>query len=233
MTSIGAKVLCWNLRWAKPRTRRGRALAARISATAPDLVCLTEASEDFELPQGHRALSDPDYGYVAPAYRRKVVLWSAQPWMAVTREEGDDLPGGRLVRGRTATPAGELDVWGVCVPWRDAHVRTGRRDRAPWEDHLSFLEGLVRRLRAAPPQVPRVVLGDLNQRVPREREPRRVAEAREAALEGLQVPTEGWGGIDHLACSSGLSCGALRRLDAEDDGQRLSDHHGFTLDLRT
>jgi hypothetical protein len=40
----------------------------------------------------------------------------------------------------TDTPIGPIRFVGVCIPWRDAHVRTGRRDRAPCEDHLRFLE---------------------------------------------------------------------------------------------
>jgi hypothetical protein len=51
----------------------------------------------------------------------------------------------------TDTPIGPIRFVGVCIPWRDAHVRTGRRDRAPWEDHLRFLEqARIMQLEASP-----------------------------------------------------------------------------------
>jgi hypothetical protein len=45
--------------------------------------------------------------------------------------------------GTTQTLAGTLRIAGVCIPWRGVHVSTGRRDRAPWADHLAYLDGLA------------------------------------------------------------------------------------------
>ena len=54
---------------------------------------------------------------------------------------------------------------GVCIPWRDAYVNSGRKDRKPWEDHPAGLTGF-QKLRGRFPQSRTVVLGDFNQRIP-------------------------------------------------------------------
>ena len=69
------------------------------------------------------------------AGRRKVLVWSKRPWSAVDMGISGALPGGRLVAGITLTALGPLTVVGVCVPWRDAHVRSGGRERSQWQEH--------------------------------------------------------------------------------------------------
>jgi hypothetical protein len=131
-------IINWNIAWARPQTPRGIELLRRIDHCRPDVICLTEASTDFLPPDGHLITSSADYGYRAPEGRRKVLLWSRHPWEQVDDLGSPALPAGRFVSGVTATSAGLLRFIGVCVPWRDAHVRTGRRDRAPWADHLAY-----------------------------------------------------------------------------------------------
>ncbi len=70
-----------------------------------------------------------------------MLLWSKRPWSVVDPAGSEALPSGRLVAGITQTDLGPLTVVGVCIPWRDAHVRTGRKDRDPWQDHESWLSG--------------------------------------------------------------------------------------------
>ena len=53
---------------------------------------------------------------------------------------------GRLVMAVTDTPDGPVRVVAVCIPWRDAHVRTGRADSRPWGEHVEFC-GQLRELR--------------------------------------------------------------------------------------
>jgi hypothetical protein len=48
----------------------------------------------------------------------------------------------RLVAGRTDSQAGALVVPGVCIPWRDTDVRTGRRDALAWSEHVEFCRRL-------------------------------------------------------------------------------------------
>ena len=95
------------------------------------------------------------------------------------------------VAATTSTSIGDVRVIGVCIPWRDAHVRTGRKDRRAWQDHLAYLDGLDRVLAQAD-DAKLIVAGDFNQRVPRKRQPFKVFEALEAAIPpGWPVVTEG------------------------------------------
>jgi hypothetical protein len=227
------RILLWNLEWATPLSQRGRRIRARGAELAPDILCLTEATAVMLPDDGFVLDAEPDYGYGATGDRRKVLLWSRSPWSAVDRVGDEALPGGRYVSGVTH---GARFV-GVCVPWQDAHVRTGRRDRAPWEDHRRFLAAMhdaVRKLLAAPE--PLVVLGDLNQRVPRFRQPPDVHVALERVLaEGLACPTAddaGWvrGQIDHLLVGAGIETLDVNMLPrVADDGLRLSDHDGLIV----
>lgn len=227
------RILLWNVEWASPRSQRGRRIRSRVAELAPDVVCLTEATAAMLPDDGFVLDAQPDYGYGATEDRRKVLLWSRSPWTAVDRVGDEAMPGGRYVSGVTQ---GTRYV-GVCVPWRDARVRTGRRDREPWEDHRRYLDALhgVVRTHAAAPE-PLVVLGDLNQRVPRYRQPPDVYAALQHVLaKGLACPTAddaGWvrGQIDHLLVGAGvevLDVAALPRVD--EDGLRLSDDDGLVV----
>lgn len=211
-----------------------------LDRLAPDLICLTEGHDDFAPPGGHLIAAHPDYGYRTLPGRRKVLLWSRMPWSRVDRLGHPTLPGGRYVAGRTETPAGPLDVIGVCVPWAHAHVTTGRRDRGPWDDHRAFLAGLAETLPEATRGGRSVLLGDLNQSIPRTRAPKAVYDALVRALpEGMRVatagpiPGPGLPSIDHLAHTADLAATGVRGLPNQDpDGRRLSDHFGLLVELR-
>jgi endonuclease/exonuclease/phosphatase family metal-dependent hydrolase len=182
--------------------------------------------------------SRSDYGYPPKEGRRKVLLWSRAPWRDVDDLGDPALPGGRFVAGTTDTPVGEVRVLGVCIPWRDAHVRTGRRDRAGWEDHLTYLTHLGPLLRReAAEHTHLVVAGDYNQRIPRRGQPERVADALEQAFRGLEVVTagvrcEGRSLIDHVAVNGGLVARAVETLPRADGLGRLSDHDAVVVELR-
>jgi endonuclease/exonuclease/phosphatase family metal-dependent hydrolase len=228
------RVGVWNAQWAARGTERGRATIRLLDSLAGDVLCVTEVELGLLAETGHAIDSDPDYGYARVRDRRKVVLWSRQPWTEVDRMGAPELPGGRLVSGVTETPGGPLRFIGVCIPWRDAHVRTGRRDRAPWEDHLRFLRGLPRAVRRL--GLPTVLLGDFNQRVPRARQPGHVAKALTGALAPLRIVTEGDVQgidrrlIDHVAIGPELEAGELRGVPGRSIG--LSDHDGAVLMLK-
>lgn len=145
-----------------------------------------------------------------------------------------DLPPGRYVAGTTATAVGDLSVSGVCIPWRDAHVRGGRGDATAWSEHRAFLAALGPVLASG--AAPRVLLGDFNQRVPPRRVPAAVAAALQGALAGMAVVTAGTPPpvnealIDHVALSSGLLARQVRSWSRMgDDGRALSDHHGVEV----
>lgn len=203
-----------------------------LALSNADVLCLTETSVD-ELPVGHVIASDPDYGYSAPLGRRKVGLWSKSPWTDVDSVGHDSLPGGRFVVGTTVTPIGPLRLAGVCIPWRDAHVSSGRKDSRPWQEHLAFLDGLAEIL--VQDSTPDMVVGDFNQRVPRGRQPREVFARLEAVLDGWSIPTAGEHEsialIDHVALRRPLAGVVRGVLAATHDGCRLSDHLGVIVGL--
>ena len=128
--------------------------------------------------------------------------------------------------------AGILPVVGVCIPWRDAHVRTGRKDRGAWQDHESWLTGFAALpYRRAGERT--VVLGDFNQPIPRRRQPKRIYAALRDAFAGLAFATAGeLAGtpelaIDHIAHTADLVLADdIRIWPKLSAGTRFSDHIG-------
>lgn len=228
--------LTWNLEWASPKSRPAKLIMELVTATEPDVICFTEALTDL-MPPGHLIEADPDYGYPIIEGRRKVLLWSRQPWTEVDAVGDSTMPPGRFISGITEG----IRFVGVCIPWKDAHVRTGRRDRQPWEDHLSYCQGLERILKTyAQQSIPICILGDYNQRIPRLTQPLNVFEALTAAIpDHFNVVTagltdaEGSNFIDHIAVSPNLEVtikGILPKV--AEDGTKLSDHAGVYTALR-
>lgn len=228
------KLLVWNIEWATPRSRRGLAIREIVAELQPDLICLTEGVCEMLPAFGHAIDASADYGYGDTGNRRKVLLWSREPWRDLDRQGEASMPGGRFVAGTTVG----IRVVGVCIPWRDAHVRTGRSDRKPWEDHMAYLGGLGQLLGAATGPV--VVVGDFNQRLPRKGQPAPVYDALSDALRpSLNVITEGAldsGGkplIDHAATSPHVTGRLVRTIPrVNEDGLRLSDHVALILEIR-
>lgn len=223
-------MLTWNVQWAAPKFRT--AIARTLSAGSPDLVVVTEGVESVLPRHGYRAPGGPDWGYPAPAERRKVLLWSPHPLHEIHMFDEVPLPPGRLVTAVCDTPGlGSVWVVGVCLPWRDAHVRTGRADAQPWDEHLSFLQHLPSVLDSAPSRLPIVLAGDFNQRIPATRVPTDVATALTRALRSLQVATTGVlptlasMGVDHICHSRDLRTVRTWGLDRHLGGDRaVSDH---------
>ncbi|MDP3674431.1 MAG: endonuclease/exonuclease/phosphatase family protein [Novosphingobium sp.] len=232
MTAPSLTIATWNLQWKRPHTAACRTMADRLIELDPDILCLTEAYARTRLPPGHTIEAQPNYGYPLIEGRRKVVLWSRQSWEGVDRVGHTDLPTGRFVSGRTMTPLGRVTVVGVCIPWRDAHVSSGRRDRTPWQDHCAYLAGLATVFAAI--DGPVIVLGDFNQAIPRRTAPHVVYAALEQALgERYTVATTGVlaplgrPSIDHIAHTRDLVATDVTAVSNRgDDGKLLSDHFG-------
>ena len=123
------RLALWNVQWASPASARGAEIRERLLSRDADRIYGTEGFAGLLPEDGHRTLSDPDFGYATRDDRRKGLLWSRWPWDRVDSIGLPELPGGRLVRGQRSTPVGESTVIGVCIPWRLAHVSTGRRLR--------------------------------------------------------------------------------------------------------
>ena len=227
--------IIWNLEWAPPHGRRARLIREKISSAAPDVVCCTETFSDF-FSDGYSIESSAEFGYVHTGSRRKVLLWSRQAWQDVDIIGDKGMPPGRFVSGIT----GGVRFVGVCIPWKDAHVRTGNRNRLPWQDHLAYCAGLKRVLEKYRHSSPVCLLGDFNQRLPRKNQPVHVNEALMKAIPGdFDIATEGLMDhenkmlIDHLAVSAGLKA----RIDnlfprTAIDGTRLTDHTGIVASIK-
>jgi endonuclease/exonuclease/phosphatase family metal-dependent hydrolase len=232
-----ARLANWNVAWASPRSPRGPSVATKLESLAADVICLTEGVEGVLPEGGHLIDSDPDYGYPIRPGRRKVLLWSRRPWSDVDRVGDPTLPTGRFVAGVTDTPIGPLRVVGVCIPWSMAHVANGRRDRAPWEDHLTYPAGLGSLL-SGPSERPVLVAGDFNQRIPAGgRTPRRIGDrlaetfaafdlVTAGSIEGVDAPL-----IDHVALGEGLVARRVWAWPKTLDGVDLSDHAGVCVEL--
>ena len=119
-------------------------------------------------------------------------------------------------------------------------MTSGRKDREPWEDHLSHCAGLARALRRyEESDIPICVLGDFNQWIPRATQPKRVAEALEAALQSKysvatrgMTDADGYQLIDHYAVSAGVGISISKVIPKiAEDGTRLSDHVGVAASI--
>ncbi len=236
-TDSDLRVVNWNIEWARPDSRRGRTILRRIWELRPHVVCLTESHDDF-FATGHVIVSEPDYGYGNHRTRRKVVLWSEQPWSEVDALGNELLPTGRFIAGTTKTPLGTIRFIGVCIPWKDAHVRTGRKDRQSWQDHAAYLECLSAIVDSSH-QYERLLLGDFNQTIPRSRAPKHVFERLQRTLRSVECATSGilegapTQSIDHICHSRRLACSRRLVLSNVDiDGRQLSDHFGISADYR-
>ena len=230
-------IINWNAEWARSGSRRATEIVRRVENLRPDVACITEAGGAL-FSYGHTITSTEDYGYRPVNGRRKVLLWSRDPWIDVDMVGDPELTNGRFVRGVTSTPLGEITVLGLCIPWKDAHVQTGRRNRQRWEDHAVYLGALARVLSMAPRQR-LIVLGDFNQTIPRTRTPHEMYNLLMQALGGLQVATAGAIDglasplIDHVCHTDDLVSRDLTSIENLDDtaGRPLSDHVGTLVRL--
>ena len=230
------KCITWNIEWALETSPRGKRIKKIVQDADPDVLCFTEATLGMIPENGYVIESDPNYGYPNNGDRRKVLLWSKQPWHKVDTIGSKGLPSGRFVTGITFG----VRFVGVCIPWRDAHVRTGRKDRALWEDHLQYLGAFTPLANVyCNAGLPVCVTGDFNQRIPRSRQPLEVAQRLSRAFDadwkiataGI-VDDKGHQLIDHVA-----TCGRLfAHVDEiipkkSSTGSPLSDHVGIITSI--
>ncbi len=231
---MSLSIITWNVEWATPRSRRTPHLLRRIDRHAPDVICLTETHRDLLSQRGYRICSRPDSGYGIKKGRRKVVLWSKQPWREVDDLGIDALPPGRFVSGVTQTPPGDVTVFGVCIPWFGSRTEARRGDarKKPWEDHESYLDGL-RQVLAGLPAERVIVIGDFNQAIGPAGRAR--AELRRALQEafppGMRIVTsdiafDGRSSIDHIALSADMAVESVSSISNFREGNKLSDHFG-------
>ncbi len=241
------KLVNWNVKWAPDsrgarETERLNEIRMRIEQHAPDVLCLTEAyTKKTWIQEGHTICSRPDYGYPIEEGRRKVLLWSKEPWEQVDDVGSNSLPPGRFVSGVTKTSVGELTVIGVCIPWHDSRARTSRGSECKkrWEDHEQYLHGLAEIL-GRPSAGRLVVMGDFNQQIGQGSfTPLRLRELLQRAFPQhmtIATPALGLQGdrlIDHIAISDDLAVESLGVISKWDGDRELSDgrHHGTAAEV--
>ena len=229
----GIEVATWNTEWISRSSAVFDRATERIRQLDSDILALTEVTTDLIPDGGHLILGGDDWGYPSNGERWKVALWSKWP----ITDHADHLldPPGRHIAGTVGSPLGPIRVHAVCIPWRDAHVRSGRRDSRPWEEHLRFLNSLASVLsneRAAGAIDPdyRVILGDINQRSGRY--PYRSDEVRKrwdvlCTTEDL-TPATPEEIVDRIILGRGL--GVLSAESLAPDG--ISDHHAVRCEIR-
>ena len=226
------RVGTWNVEWATPETKAGKRIQQIIYQIDADIFVLTEGCKEL-MPEGFVLDGGTDWGYASTdERRRKVLLWSRYPLVDASDGDGFQLPGGRFIAATVQHPAGSIRIYGVCIPWKDAHVRTGRKDRTPWEDHSTYLDGLRQLIQQA--DSPLVVAGDFNQRIPRVSQPVLVAEQLSRCMDGLQVCTAlplDKPLIDHIAISNHFSSSNVEIIPDRDEHGKLSDHRGAIVEI--
>ena len=226
------RIATWNVEWATPETKAGKRIQRIIEQTDADIFVLTEGCKEL-MPDGFVLDGGTDWGYESEdKRRRKVLLWSRYPLADPFQGVEFNLPEGRFIAATVQHPVGDIRLYGVCIPWKDAHVRTGRKDRSLWEDHSTYLEGL--RLLVEQANSPLVVLGDFNQRIPRVSQPVLIAEQLSKCLERLQVCTAlslDKPLIDHIAVSKEFLASKVEVIPDHDAEGRLSDHRGVIAEL--
>ena len=232
------KLVNWNVEWATLRSRRSAEILARIDRHAPEVVCLTEThSALLSQRDGHIVCSQPDYGHTIREGRRKVLLWSREPWEQVEDVGIESMPPGRYVSGVTRTSLGHVTVIGVCIPWSASRVRGSAVKRKMWEDHEQYLTCLAELLERAPAKR-LIVMGDFNQRVRQGNgTPRTLRSALQCAIPPrMTIATSALGfqgsrSIDHIALSADLAAESLGVISNIHGENKLSDHFGVVAAL--
>lgn len=228
------KVSTWNVRFAEPESRSGQIISEVLAGLDSDVIVLTEGRADLLPDGGHVVDGGIGWGYEPSSPNdRKVILWSKMPWNNVDLSMPDEMPPCRLASASTETPLGPIRVVGVAVPWSDEHVRGGRGDSLRWQEHRKFLTSL--KTLTQPTGERTIVAGDLNQKIPRFKQPIDVFEMLSAVLDGYEIPTAAIDEpqlMDHIAHSADLSASGMPIvIDHIIDSVRLSDHTGVSVEF--
>ena len=204
-----------------------------LDSTNADVIVLTEGCRELLPTNGFVVDGGSDWGYeVKDVRRRKVIMWSRNIWTSPS-VGNEKFPAGRFVEATTSTPIGDLKIFGVCIPWRGAHVSTGRKNRKTWEEHLAYLKALAPCINEN--QKSLVVAGDYNQRIPRGRAPHHVFDELTQTFKDLKFASDGVVVdplIDHVTHTHDMKANFFEVIPSTLDGQRLTDHRGFIVDLK-
>ena len=232
-------VVTWNVEWAGPRSGKAPEIRDRINSHAPEIICLTEANIHLLAGPGHIICSQPDAGYRVNLKRRKVILWSREPWDEIDDLGTDSMPPGRFITGATQTSLGRVTVVGVCIPWFGSRTeaKRGAEKKNQWEDHEQYLVGLTEVLQQSPSER-LIVMGDFNQKIGPES---RASVSLQCALQTAFAPNmtiataditfQDHKSIDHIAVTHDWSVRSLEVISNFHEDKELSDHFGLAANL--
>lgn len=231
------RIVNWNIERHGPATWQAKSLLAEIAELGPDVLCLTEAWEASVTTLGGHSISARGATWSAKhESERKVLLWSKHPWHSV--ETINQLEAtGSAITGLTLLAGMQARVTGLCVSYHFASPLGQEPKAKPWSQHERFLEDLSPLLLQWRDQGPVIILGDLNQFMPRIWGPKRPHQLMEEAFAGYNIVTsgeiEGVGAraIDHVALAGNLKATSVfGRPAALEDGRKRSDHFGVVVD---
>ena len=235
-------VVNWNVIWGNPKWVRPIILQ-RIFEHKPEVICLTEADDGLLAEYGGHAIR-PEYhfGQGVDGLKRKVLLWSQNPWASIDLQGDTALPPGRFISGVTETSVGEVTVAGVCIPWGGSRTKRYGGDRQEWQDHEQYLDGLGHLLAKNIATQRLIVMGDFNHTIGQDKNPyppsNRLREKLAPAMAAgeLTIVTAALGfqrkggirrAIDHIAISNKMSAVSLGVIsNCNDTPDDLSDHFG-------
>ncbi len=231
-------VVNWNVEWATPGSWRATEVLNRIEEHRPEVVCLTETNDTLLSRDGYCISSRPDYGYPIKVGRRKVLLWSREPWEQTDDLGSDSMPPGRFISGVTQTSEGKVRVIGVCIPWSGSRTERRREQerKMRWEDHAQYLASLTEFLRRGPSER-LLVMGDFNQGIgPGSRAPAKLRSDLHEAFRGMTIATSDLAfqerrSIDHVALSEDFTVDSVCAISNIHGERRLSDHFGVAAYL--
>jgi hypothetical protein len=225
------KLLIWNTEWAKPNSKREKIIKEIVKIISPDIICITEGYIETWQDFGYIISSNEDYGYKIHQGRRKVILISKTPWSNINEVGDINMPNGRFISGMTQN----IDIVGVCIPWKDAHVRTGRKDKQSWEDHIDYLNGLQNILPKFDNQT--LVMGDFNQRIPKKYSRQDVYDLMLNTFNDFNIETQNniqpidKLSIDHLCTKNTNKVVSIESISNFKNDVRLSDHFGLVINI--
>jgi len=225
------KLLIWNTEWAKPNSKREQIIKEIVKTISPDIICITEGYIESWQDFGYTISSNEDYGYKIHQGRRKVILISKTPWSNIDEIGDISMPSGRYISGITKN----INIIGICIPWKDTHVRTGRKDKQPWEDHIYYLNGLKNNLKNINNQT--FVMGDFNQRIPKKYSRLDVYDLMLKTFKDFNIETKNniqpidKLSIDHLCTKYTNKVLSIESISNFQGDVRLSDHFGLVVNI--
>ena len=233
----------WNVQYAKGVERNALRLA-RLRAETADIWVLTETHDDLDLSETHTAISTPQ----RPTGRRGgrwTTIWSR--WPVMQRLDVDDPV--RTVAAVVDSPDGPIAVYGTVLPWHSDPGPSGGPTKN-WSEQDRVLPIQIadwRSIRAAFPELPLVIVGDLNMSLGGKHY-YGTARGRAALREGLtglglacatefaRLPSDALqhSPIDHVVVPQEWLPGT-RVVGAwegtDETGRKLSDHSGLMVEV--